>query len=120
MVPPLNFHTLDYTALLNFKQLSQKNDEIKKLMPRLSCILFQDGYIAPSDPSDQQFHMMESERWPSGLRRTPGKRVERKLSRVRIPSSPPFYDKLFIPHTLPKAIIEHQTLLLHARLHPKL
>ena len=29
------------------------------------------------------------ERWPSGLRRTPGKRVHRKVSGVRIPVSPP-------------------------------
>ena len=28
------------------------------------------------------------ERWPSGLRRTPGKRVYRKVTRVRIPVSP--------------------------------
>ena len=30
-----------------------------------------------------------AERWPSGLRRTLGKRVYRKVSRVRIPVSPP-------------------------------
>src|SRR3990170_7066609 len=29
------------------------------------------------------------EGWPSGLRRTPGERVHRKVSRVRIPLPPP-------------------------------
>jgi hypothetical protein len=35
-----------------------------------------------------------TEKWPSGLRRTLGKRVEGNLTQVRILSSPPF-SKLF-------------------------
>src|SRR5579859_5637685 len=35
------------------------------------------------------------ERWPSGRRRTPGKRVgSKRVSRVRIPFSPPFFGEL--------------------------
>lgn len=30
------------------------------------------------------------EKWPSGLRRSPGKRVHGNVSGVRIPSSPPY------------------------------
>jgi hypothetical protein len=33
------------------------------------------------------------ERWPSGLRRPPGKRVHGNVSGVRIPFSPPFHKK---------------------------
>ena len=36
--------------------------------------------------------IFNSERWPSGLRRTPGKRVHRKVSGVRIPPPPPNID----------------------------
>lgn|GEM_PF-3081013 len=58
------------------------NDETRiiELGLVLSCVLALNGYIAP---------IFLEERWPSGLRRTPGKRVERKLSGVRIPVAPP-------------------------------
>ena len=60
------------------------------------CVLGEDGkavaggaglrYRAPADACGAP-----AEGWPSGLRRTPGKRVHRKVSGVRIPLPPPPY-----------------------------
>ena len=46
--------------------------------------------------ASERLSLWNTERWPSGLRRTPGKRVSRKGSRVRIPVSPQDLKVLFI------------------------
>ena len=49
------------------------------------------GYRAPADACGAP-----AEGWPSGLRRTPGKRVHRKVSGVRIPLPPPICNILIL------------------------
>lgn len=64
------------------------------------CVVENDGkpvaggaglrYRAPADACGAP-----AEGWPSGLRRTPGKRVHRKVSRVRIPLPPPHLSRCY-------------------------